>query len=190
MTILLIGGTSHVGKSTLARRLADRLGWDHRSTDYLKRHPGRPWRTPPDVVPPHVVEHYLGLDLDELMASVLAHYRSLWPQIEALIADADGLVLEGSALLPEIASSTGAPAVWLIGNDALIEHRIRVESGYADAGPGQRRLIDKFIARSLAFNGLMRREVAWRGLAHILVESELGVDALADIALDVAQTTS
>jgi hypothetical protein len=186
---LLIGGTSHLGKSTLAEHLAGRLGWGFRSTDYLKRHPGRPWRRPPETVPPHVAEHYRELDVEALMASVLAHYRSLRPQIEALIGEADGLVLEGSALLPEIAASVRAPAVWLIGSDGLIERRIRTESGYAEAAPEQRRLIDKFIARSLAFNALVRGEVARLGLAHIVVESELGVDELAGNALSVAKAT-
>ena len=40
--LILIGGTSHTGKSTLARQLAEELGWNYLSTDQLARHPGRP----------------------------------------------------------------------------------------------------------------------------------------------------
>ena len=40
--VLLIGGPSHTGKSTLAETLAAELGWNHVSTDSMARHPGRP----------------------------------------------------------------------------------------------------------------------------------------------------
>ena len=40
---MLIGGTSHVGKSTLGKALASKLGWDCVATDSLGKHPGRPW---------------------------------------------------------------------------------------------------------------------------------------------------
>jgi hypothetical protein len=41
--VVLIGGTSNVGKSTLAQAVAERLGFEYLSTDGLARHPGRPW---------------------------------------------------------------------------------------------------------------------------------------------------
>lgn len=40
--ILLIGGTSHTGKSTLAAAWAEAHGARVVHTDLLKRHPGRP----------------------------------------------------------------------------------------------------------------------------------------------------
>lgn len=56
--VILLGGTSHAGKSTLARAVASSLGWRTLSTDQLARHPGRPWALPPQFVPTHVDEHY------------------------------------------------------------------------------------------------------------------------------------
>ncbi|WP_316959625.1 hypothetical protein [Streptomyces sp. TRM68367] len=56
--MVLIGGTSHTGTSTVARAVAGRLGFACRSTDGLVRHPGRPWRTPEHEVAPYVAEHY------------------------------------------------------------------------------------------------------------------------------------
>ena len=44
MRVILIGGTSHAGKSTLGLSLAEKLGWDYLATDSLARHPGRPWK--------------------------------------------------------------------------------------------------------------------------------------------------
>ena len=56
--ILLIGGASHVGKSTLAHSLASHLDCNYYSTDKLARHPGRPWQSEPKDIPQHVAEHY------------------------------------------------------------------------------------------------------------------------------------
>src|ERR1700722_7640133 len=97
--VILIGGTSHSGTSALARHVGVRPGWVHVSTDSLARHPGRPWRDEGEV-PPHVMEHFLNLADEALLDSVLAHYRTMRPTIEALIrkhADnesEDRLVLE------------------------------------------------------------------------------------------------
>ena len=68
--VVLIGGTSHVGKSTLSESLAARLGWTRISTDTLARHPGRPWKPAPEKVPDHVAEHYLSLSVNELIEDV------------------------------------------------------------------------------------------------------------------------
>ena len=107
--ILLIGGSSHTGKSTLARRLAERLGAKVLATDYLARHPGRPWSAPQDRVQ-LVADHYRNLPVTELMQSVLAHYERVWsdmlaPRLEAAPMG-KRLVVEGSAVLPARAGNT------------------------------------------------------------------------------------
>lgn len=78
---VLIGGTSHAGKSTLAADLAAQFGCDQQSTDRMARHPGRPWLPPGLPLPPHVRAHYQDNEVEALIDSVLAHYASL----EALI---------------------------------------------------------------------------------------------------------
>jgi hypothetical protein len=73
--LLLIGGASHVGKSTLAQSLATYLAWDYCSTDKLARHPGRPWQVNIQDIPKHVADHYQFLSANELLDDVLLHYR-------------------------------------------------------------------------------------------------------------------
>ena len=86
LRVILIGGSSHVGKSTLADSLAAKLGWAQISTDKLARHPGRPWQPEPQQVPDHVAEHYLSLSVRELIEDVLHHYKvNVWPQVEAIV---------------------------------------------------------------------------------------------------------
>ena len=175
--VLLIGGTSHAGKSTLATEIAARLGWACHSTDKLARHPGRPWRTPPAAVPDHVREHYLAHPPEALLAAVLEHYReNVLPPARTLITAhssetaTEGLVLEGSALLPELVADSAFPrvaAVWLVPNNEQVEQRIRLNSRYPIRSPAERSLIDAFVARSHRYNDWLRAELHQRNLPAI-----------------------
>jgi 2-phosphoglycerate kinase len=189
--VVLIGGTSHTGKSSVARAVAERLGFDCRSTDKLARHPGRPWRTAEWQPPPHVAEHYASLDVDELIRSVLDHYARLWPRIEELITDratgdGPGLVLEGSALWPDrVAGQTAVPrtrAVWLTANDAVLRERMRSSACYAEVTDRERYLVDKFLARAERFQSLMTQAVDEHDLARIDTGGR-SVEELADAVL-------
>ncbi|MFF0503376.1 hypothetical protein ACFYUH_07215 [Streptomyces fimicarius] len=196
--VVLIGGTSNTGKSTVAEAVADRLGFEHRSTDGLARHPGRPWRTPEQEVPPHVAEHYGTLTTDELIASVLAHYERLWPRIEELITDraedgAPGLVLEGSALWPERVARLTAPrtaAVWLTADDTVVRDRVRAAGCYEQASEGERLLMDRFLARTVRYQALMVDAVDALGLARLDTGDGRTVAELADAVLAAVEGQS
>ncbi len=192
--VVLIGGTSNTGKSTVAGRLAERLGFEHRSTDGLARHPGRPWRTPEHEVPPHVAEHCATSTPDELLASVLAHYERLWPRIEELITDrarpgAAGLVLEGSGLLPERVARLTVPrtaAVWLTADDAVLRDRVRTAGRYARASEKERLLMDRFLARTHRFQTRTVEAAESLGLARLDVGGGRTVEELADAVMATA----
>ncbi|WP_306371404.1 hypothetical protein [Nocardiopsis sp. CC223A] len=189
--VILIGGTSHTGKSTAARALAERLGFSHATTDHLARHPGRPWRTADREVPPHVAEHYGTLPPDELIGSVLAHYERQWPRISAIVAEhatgeGPGLVLEGSALWPTRVAGLTTPrtgAVWFTASDDLLRERMYTGSGHAAATPRERHLIDVFLARTLRFQELMRAEVERLHLAELPVDGSRTAGETADAVL-------
>ncbi len=186
--VLLIGGTSHAGKSTLAQSLAAQIGWRHISTDKLARHPGRPWQVPPQVVPPHVVEHYQNLSIDELIADVLRHYReNVWPLIENILTtcamdlSSDRLVIEGSAVLPERGATLpfkNTAAVWLTANHELLAQRIYTESQYATKTLSEKALIDKFLLRTWRFNDIIREDVNRLGLTNLVVDEASHLDDL------------
>ena len=189
---LLLGGTSNIGKSTVAAAIGERLHWPVRSTDKLARYPGRPWPTPDWQVPPQVAEHYRTLRDLELVEGQLAHYRRMWPLIEALVRQhADGaaterLVLEGSGIWPDNVAALHLPtvaAIWLSGSAGLIEARIRAESRYDSADADGRLLIDRFVVRSIGYDVRMRAAVARLGLPMIEVTPSATFDALADQCL-------
>ncbi|MFZ3561382.1 hypothetical protein [Streptomyces sp. BH055] len=194
--VVLIGGTSNVGKSTVAQVAAERLGFECLSTDGLARHPGRPWRTPEREVPAHVAEHYGSLAVDELIASVLGHYDRLWPSIEELVTDrttADrgraGLVLEGSALWPVHVARLRTPrtaAVWLTADDSVVRARMHAAGRYEAATGEERVLMDKFLARTVRFQSLMLAAVDRLGLDRIDAGRGQSPAELADTVLAAA----
>ncbi|MEI7029482.1 hypothetical protein [Streptomyces pratensis] len=175
--MVLIGGTSNVGKSNVAQGVAEGLGFECLSTDTLARHPGRPWRTAEWEVPAHVAEHYGSLTVDELITSVLDHYDRLWPRVEELITaraaedrGSPGLVLEGSALWPVRVARLQVPhaaAVWLTADDSLVRARVHAAGSYEAAAEAERVLMDKFLARTERYQALMVEAVDRLGLARI-----------------------
>ena len=174
MKVILIGGSSHAGKSTVAESLAAKLGWSHLSTDRLAAHPGRPWRrVPGEKVMDIVAEHYLCLSVDELMEDVLRHYRvNVWPQVVEIVAShsdkasTSGLVLEGSALWPEFATNLDfdkVGALWLTAGEETFRQRIYTNSRYSTEAPREREMVDKFLQRTVAYDARMVEAVRRRG---------------------------
>ena len=163
--VVLIGGSSHVGKSTVSESLATELGWTHLSTDSLARHPGRPWAPAHQKVTDNVADHYLNLSVDELVEDVLRHYRvNVWPEVEAIVAShlndpsMAGIVAEGSALWPEFTTSLDfnkVSAIWLTASEIVFRQRIYTESMYSSKSSRERMMIDKFLERTLAYNERM-----------------------------------
>ncbi|GAA1596738.1 hypothetical protein GCM10009804_61550 [Kribbella hippodromi] len=173
--VLLIGGTSNAGKSTVAQVIARRLGYEYVSTDRLGRHPGRPWTTTEQDVPEHVVEHYRSLTEVQLVEALLKHYERMWPRVEELIsthtpAPGVGLLLEGSGVWPEYVVRLGAPytaAVWLTADKRVLADRIHDTSRYDELTADRRLLVDKFLARSLDYQSAMLDQLNRLHLAHL-----------------------
>lgn len=172
---LLIGGTSHLGKSTLAQQLADTLSAELISTDQLARHPGRPWKASIDFIPPHVIEHYEQLNVDELIEDVLAHYQKQWPTIQGLIEDSTSpfLIIEGSAIGPSWVVehlSERIKGIWLVAASELVQTRIYQNSQFEERSSREKLLIDKFCRRSIQFNELIKAGATRFSLPYLEVD--------------------
>ncbi|PYG59572.1 AAA family ATPase [Rhizobium sp. UGM030330-04] len=155
LTTILIAGTSHVGKSTLAGILSKRLRCEAISTDSLARHPGRPW----SGIPAPVEEYYTQLSAETIHWFLKVHHHNIWPLIRPMIDSSSHggspAIFEGAALRPEfmapLLGSTVAGVFLHAGNDFLLE-RMRSHARYEDAAAHQRRIMDAFIERSLREN--------------------------------------
>lgn len=188
--VLLIGGTSHVGKTTLARQLAGKLGWSHLSTDQLARHPGRPWSTDQTPVPDDVIAHYSGLGTAELVTALEQHYQdNVWPIVEALVRShvnnpyEPHLVFEGSAILPRLAVAAGfdhASCIWLTSTSELIIRRILDTSNFDERTQAEKQLINAFLHRTLAFNETVMESARQLGQQTLDASAPEALDTLAD----------
>jgi 2-phosphoglycerate kinase len=172
---ILIGGTSHVGKTTVAKRLAERLGWRLLSTDYIARHPGRPWRTDGTDVPEHVIRHFTDLSVEELVADVRRHYQSVWPQTLAEIEAHNGSIIEGSAVLPQLAAQVTpdhAHAFLLTLDADTIGSRIQSASSTDPKAILNAEAISKFTQRAIRFNELVSEEARALGLPILQADAD------------------
>jgi 2-phosphoglycerate kinase len=174
--VVLIGGTSHVGKSTLAQALAAELGWEHVSTDSLARHPGRPWATSNGPFPEHLASHYLSLSVDELTTEQMRHYQRLWPRIKAIVAaratdtGAGRLILEGSGVLPDRVAALKNPntaAVWLTASADVLKDRIYSASRFDERAADEKIMVEKFLGRTERYDQLILSAVSSLGFASI-----------------------
>lgn len=154
-SVLLVFGSSNVGKSTLAARIQELLGWSAQSTDRMARHPGRPWPQLPD----QVAEYYSSLSDETIYWFLRVHHENMWPRVRHTIADAanaaTGVVLEGSALRPEFIADLPYPnlaSIGLFADEQFLRTRIQSESQYAQQNSARKLLIDKFLTRSLRDN--------------------------------------
>jgi hypothetical protein len=181
LRLILVAGASNAGKTTLAADFAARLAWPCLATDGLARHPGRPWGT----VPPHVERYYRDHDVGELLADVERHYRGLAGRIEALVMEqlgdsaVPGLVVEGSALLPETVGrlQSRCPAgqvlaLWLSPAPGVLRKRMHVAAAYAHADARRRVLVDRFLDRAQAFEHRQAPLAAAAGMTVVEVPLE------------------
>lgn len=164
---LLLTGTSHAGKSTLAAGLADTLGWPIVATDKLGRHPGRPWPAPPAPVD----QFYDRLDPDSIHWFLRVHHQNMAPGLQRRIAEAAApAILEGAALRPEIFAPhlpQGWRACCLTAPDAVLTQRIHSASAYAAQAPRRQRILDAFLDRSLRENAALTAAAAQAGMLVI-----------------------
>ena len=189
--VILIGGTSHAGKSTLAQSLAAKLGWNYLSTDKLARHPGRPWiQENKKFIPEDVVEHYKNLSPEELFVDVISHYeKNVLPQVEDIVCSEECLIIEGSALYPglvrNLVGENGAKVIWLTASDQLFRNRIFKESNFDNVGEEEKYLIKKFLQRTLFYNQRMMESLEHLGFTYIDVESASNTDELSNKCIEI-----
>lgn len=191
--LLLIGGASHVGKSTLAQSLASHLKWHCCSTDKLARHPGRPWQVGNKKLPQHVARYYELRSADELTLDVLSHYKkNVWPFIQDIVTchandmSLEKVVMEGSALLPELVMTLNfdnISTIWLTASNIFLRQRIYSGSKYETKSLNEKMLIDKFLERNNLFNERIFKTIHQFGLASLDVEDVSTLDDLKNLCL-------
>ena len=106
-----------------------------------------------------------------MMASVLMHYEKLWPTIRDIIRlcirENTNLIIEGSALLPKLIDHTFSNQVnfiWLTDVPENLRARIYGLSQYEEKLLEEKKMIDKFVDRTIAFDDFLTKDVKDMGL--------------------------
>ena len=190
--VVLIGGPTSVGKSTVARCIAARYQYNCIPTDDI----GKAIRAVTTVQTHPALHAFKDKDYQEYFATIsvdllINHARQsheiIWPALEMIIRThatwGDPLVLEGYALWPDwvlAADFTSTGAVWLTFDDDLLEARIRSQASFYEGASDEQALIVNFLRRSSRFNQLMVESALECGAAVIRVKLGHSVEDVAD----------
>lgn len=193
--VFWIGGGSGAGKSTIARRLADRYGWRLYATDdVMHDHAGR--TTPKDAPYLH---NFIAMDMDERWVSrspevMLETFH--WFQGEGfglIIEDLLRLpqepcvIVEGFRLLPHLVKpllATPEHAVWLLPTPAFRQAAIQSRSvpgeGFAWKTSDPAKAERNIAARDHMFTRRLEQETKRLQLCTIHVDTGMAEDDLAE----------
>jgi len=170
--VWLIGGAPGVGKTTLGRHLAERVGATSLSIDDLMT-AARAVTTPESHPGLHVmqrrhyVDYFTNNTVDELIADATAQHEATWPAVEKVIRNhaswGSPIVIDGWAMRPGGIADLNLPNVasfWLVAPPSVFEERERRNVDFVRESPAPERMLRNFLARSLWYNELIREQVA------------------------------
>ena len=170
--VILIGGSPTSGKSTVARSMADQLGFSVIATDDI----GAAARgvTGPAVAPDLFAmqaddyrEYYISHSVEELLEHAQRSHRALWPAIKSVIHEhatwASPSIVEGWALLPDLVRALDfgrIAAVWIEVPDSVLEARVRANTAFSAEASNKELMIRCFTQRSVEFGLWLRSETS------------------------------
>ncbi len=196
--VILIGGPSGAGKTTLGAALARRLGitslsvddlvWATRAITTPTTHPGlwamnrMPWPA-----------YFTDSSPATLQADTTRRHEATWPMVEAVIrkhAADDGapIVIDGWHIRPSYVAGLGLDnvwATWIIPAQQVLEARERaLMPTFYGRSSDPEKMLANFLARSRWFNGLVQAEAGERGMRVLHQPGDVPVDALCDRVLE------
>jgi 2-phosphoglycerate kinase len=182
--VVLIGGAPMSGKTTVARRLAAKLGYAGLSTDDL----GEAVRaittaqSHPDFHPMagyDYREYYVCHSVEEIISHISKQHKALWPAIEVVnrghASWGQPIIIEGWNLYPEWVKQLELPnikSIWLIADEELLEHWIRKDERVYRGASNEEVLIQHYLGLSVWYNAQLKRTVERMAMPSI----QLGLD--------------
>ena len=135
-------------------------------------------------------EYFATTPVDLLLDHAAASRKRLWPAIRKIVRTHstwdDPLVMEGYALWPEqvlAAGFTDTGALWLTGDDLLLESRIRSNPSFYHGATDEEALIRNFLRRSSQYNELMLKSAAESSATVIAVATGQSIKDIADLCV-------
>lgn len=196
--VILIGGPSGAGKTTLGAALAARLGITSLSVDDLvvaaravttpTTHPGLwamnrvPWP-----------EYFTDSSPEDLQADATRRHEATWPMVKAVIekhasAPGSAVVIDGWHIRPSYVAELDLDNVWagwIVPAPEVLEARERalMPEFYGHSSDPER-MLGNFLARSHWFTDLVEREATELGMNVLRQPGDATVDDLCDRVLE------
>ncbi len=167
--IILIGGASGCGKTTLARRLCHALEIDHRLSTGFIREMLRD-QTSPQESPALFTYTFKAPDPVQALvrqSEILARYVRVC--IHRAVEEGSSLIIEGNHLIPALYHATDCDLYMILAAPALQEHYRRL-TGKSHT---RRYLTRADLARARVIAEYLEREAAAFGLPHVSYDGEI-----------------
>ncbi|MFD5162871.1 hypothetical protein ACFWMJ_33270 [Streptomyces hawaiiensis] len=190
-----IGGGSGAGKSTIARRLADRHGWRLYATDDVMAEHAR--RTTAEEAP--FLHAFMAMDMDERWVrrspeTMLETFHWFRGEAFGLIVEdlarmprETPVVVEGFRLLPHLVKpllTEPGHAVWLLPTPEFrrmaFRHRATPEGSFTRRTGDPRRADHNIAVRDALFTDRLHEETARLGLPAVTVDGTMTQDELTE----------
>lgn len=196
VNVFLIGGAPGVGKTTLGRTLAAKLGIASVTIDDLmtvaqtvttpETHPGlHIMRKVPSL------EYFTNSSVDQLKADANVQHEATWPFVKSLILKhatwaPSPIVIDGWHLRPSRVAELALPGLWsgwiVISPSVLVEREKKnLEWFQGSSSPEQ--MFENFLARSLWYNNLIREEASKLQMNILPQAGDTTVDDLCNMIL-------
>jgi 2-phosphoglycerate kinase len=186
--VIYLGGAPMLGKTTVARMLACRLGYSSLSTDDVGVAIGAVRKR--DQHPIDYREYYIVNSLQTLIQDLNEGHEALWPALRTIVQNHEAwghpLVIEGWALRPSFVHSLAGDVsgVFLLADEALIEKRVR-SSDFSEGASDVALMIERYCARSFWYNAMLRAEVARLGLKALVISDGMRTEEIVDQCLSL-----
>lgn len=193
--VYLIGGAPGAGKSTLGLALGARLGIASLSVDDLvvaalaittpETHPGL------HVMRQPFHEYVTDSSVEQLKSDATAQHEAAWPLVDRVVrkhsrwGGASAIVIDGWFMRPSMVAQLELDNVWsgwIVPSDRVLEERESRNHDWKSSNP--KLMLENFLARSLWFNDLVRREATELQMNILPQPGETSVDQLCEMVLD------
>ena len=194
--VFLIGGPPGAGKTTLACALAGKLGASCVTIDDLMT--VAKTATTPETHPglylfrnmSHL-EYFTNSSLERIKSDAERQHEAVWPFVKNLIArhfdwTTTPIVIDGWHLRPHRIAEMADDRIdanWLYIAPEALKQREQQNEAWTDGASDRQRMLENFLARSLWFNELIKREATDLGMTVIYQAGTTSVDELCDAIL-------
>ncbi len=195
--IILIGGAPMVGKTTVGLKIAMELGFGYLCSEDVadgiiavtnkKTHEKL-----------HVLEqvdhrqYFMSHSTARMVSDARTRNKACWPAVERVIMNHSNylgsIVIEGWEILPHQVAKLkveGVSALWLTAGKDIFEERVAQQEDYFADTTGMDMFMERFIARSVDYNDLIRHDVQELGLPMVEVKPGMQQQEVVDLCLDV-----